>query len=385
MIENEKGFHKLISRKSARYLIMIIGLLVLSSCQSASPAGISTTAVPTMGQNPPVTTPRQQGLTASLTPSEAAIPSATVLPTQPMVQEPTGTPSIQESQAATQPSAETNIKTVFIIVMENHNWSDIQNNPSAPYINNTLLPQASYALQYFNPPKNHPSEPNYLWLEAGTNFGIKNDHNPNENHQSSTEHLVSYLQKAGISWKAYQEGINGTECPLKNDGLYAPKHNPMVYFDDVTNGNDPNSAYCIAHERPFSELQADLQNDSVAQYNFITPDLCHDMHNSIGCDSLDEIRNGDTWLSQQVPMILSSSAYQNGGVLFITWDESEDGDNPIGMIVLSPYAKGGGYTNNIHYTHSSTLRTIQEIFKVTPFLGDAAQATDLSDLFSVFP
>ena len=41
----------------------------------------------------------------------------------------------------------------------------------------------------------------------------------------------------------------------------------------------------------------------------------------------------------------------------------------------------GGYAGAVHYTHSSTLRTLQEIFGVTPFLADAANATDLSDLF----
>src|SRR4051812_44847974 len=64
---------------------------------------------------------------------------------------------------------------VFIILMENHNWSSIKGSASAPYINNALLPIASYADQYYNPPGIHPSEPNYLWLEAGTNFGITND------------------------------------------------------------------------------------------------------------------------------------------------------------------------------------------------------------------
>ncbi len=37
------------------------------------------------------------------------------------------------------------------------------------------------------------------------------------------------------------------------------------------------------------------------------------------------------------------------------------------------------------YDHSSTLRTVQEIFDVKPFLGGAATATDLSDLFRKFP
>jgi phosphatidylinositol-3-phosphatase len=278
----------------------------------------------------------------------------------------------------------TNNRTVFLIMMENHNWSDVKNSPSAPYINQTLLPMASYAEQYFNPPGIHPSEPNYLWLEAGTNFGISNDADPAVNHQSSTQHLVTLLNTANISWKSYQEGISGTVCPLIGEGLYAPKHNPMIFFDDVTNTNDPNSSYCIAHVRPYSELDTDLQQNTQARYNFITPNLCNDMHNT--CAPLnDAVMQGDTWLAQNLPAILNSQAYMNGGIVFITWDEGEGGDGPIGMIVLSPEAKGGGYSNTIHYTHSSLLRTLQEIFGVTPLLGDAAQATDLSDLFTTFP
>jgi phospholipase C len=273
------------------------------------------------------------------------------------------------------------IKTVFIIVMENESWSDIQGNPNAPYINHTLLPMAAYARQYYTPPGNHPSEPNYLWLEAGTNFGIYNDGPPSENHQATTQHLVTLLKRAGISWKAYEEDISGTICPLAATGEYAPKHNPMVYFDDVTNGNNPNSAYCIAHERPYRELAGDLQRNTVARYNFITPNLCDDMHNA--CAPLDNpVAQGDRWLAGAVPGILHSRAYQDSGALFITWDEGSYGsDGPIGMIVLSPYAKGGGYANSIHYTHSSTLRTMEEIFGVSPLLGDARDAGDLRDLF----
>src|SRR5438132_13743268 len=62
--------------------------------------------------------------------------------------------------------------TVFLILVENTDWSSIKNSASAPYINGTLLPIASHAEQYYNPPNVHPSLPNYLWLEAGTNFGI---------------------------------------------------------------------------------------------------------------------------------------------------------------------------------------------------------------------
>jgi hypothetical protein len=276
------------------------------------------------------------------------------------------------------------IQTVFIILMENHDWSSIQGSSSAPYINNTLLPQASYALNYQNVPNLHPSLPNYLWLEAGTNFGITNDSAPSINHQSTTQHLVTLLQNSGIAWRSYQESISGTTCPLTASGQYAPKHNPMVYFDDVTNTNNANSANCIAHVRPYTQLATDLNGNSVARYNFITPNLCNDMHGGTGCPT-NLIGAGDTWLSQNVPTIMASAAYRNGGALFITWDESAGSNVPIGMIVLSPKAKGGGYTNNILYSHSSTLRTMEEIFGVQPFLGDAANATDLSDLFTSFP
>jgi hypothetical protein len=277
------------------------------------------------------------------------------------------------------------IKTVWVILMENHNWSDISGSSSAPYINGTLLPMASHAERYNNIKNLHPSEPNYIWLESGDNLGVTNDNDPSSNHQSTTSHLVTLLDAAGISWKSYAEGISGKSCPLSSTGLYAPKHVPFVFFDDVTNKNSTTSTNCIQHIRPYSELAGDLSSGNVARYNFITPDLCDDMHNTLGCASLDSVKNGDKWLSTEVPKIMASSAYKAGGAIFITWDESEGGDFPIGMIVVSPLAKGGGYSNTIAYNHSSTLRTMQEIFGVGPFLRAAASATDLSDLFKTFP
>jgi hypothetical protein len=272
---------------------------------------------------------------------------------------------------------------VFLIVMGSGDWGSIKGNPSAPFINGSLLPIGAHAESYFNPPGIHPDEPNYLWLEAGTNFGILIDGTPATQHQGTTSHLVSLLDAAGIPWRAYQEGITGTTCPLVDQGSYLVRHDPFVFFDDVTGGNDPNDAYCIAHVRPYSELQTDLAADTVASYNFITPDLCDDMRSA--CPPLnDPISQGDAWLSTEVPNILASQAYQSGGVLLITWDQGLTGDGPIGLIVLSPKAKVA-YQNGIHYTHSSTLRTVEELLGVSPLLNDAANATDLSDLFTTFP
>ncbi|GAC1545370.1 MAG: hypothetical protein NVS3B10_09460 [Polyangiales bacterium] len=271
------------------------------------------------------------------------------------------------------------LKTVFIIMMENHSWSSIKGSSKAPYINGTLLPLGGYATNYFTPPGNHPSEPNYIWLEAGDNLGISNDALPSSNSKPTTDHLVTELEAAGVTWKSYQEDIDGTSCPLVDVGSYAPKHNPMVFFDDVTASGDPTAARCIAHVRPYTELASDLAAGTVPRYNFISPNLCHDMHDTCGLVS-NPITQGDSWLAGAVPAILNSAAYRDGGVLFITWDEG-GGDGPIGLLALSSRARGHGYRNTIPYTHSSLLATLQRIFDVGPPLGDAATATDLRDLF----
>lgn len=303
--------------------------------------------------------------------------------------------------------SKTHIKTVFVILMENHNWTgnnagaafgdpDIKGSSLAPYVNNTLLPMASHAEQYFNPPGNHPSLPNYLWLEAGTNFGILKDILPKQAHLRTDQHFVKLLENAGITWKGYAEPDFGnpdfSDCPLDYSELDV-NHLPFVYFSDITNGFRSTAPDCIAHVKPYAQLATDLAAGTVAQYNFITPNLCHDMHEGVSpCDpseSSDNTVRGDTWLSTEVPKILKSQVYHQGGTLFIIWDEAEDSgdfsDGPVGMFVLSPFAKGDGYENSIHYTHGSALRTFQEIFGVTPLLGDAANETDLSDLFAVFP
>jgi hypothetical protein len=190
------------------------------------------------------------------------------------------------------------------------------------------------------------------------------------------------LFNAGISWRTYQEDINGTSVPLTATNLYVPKHNPFVYFDDVTGTNSPTYPYGISHHRPLSEFATDLASNTVARYNFITPNVCHDMHDT--CAPLNNsLLQGDQWLGSFVPGILNSQAYRDNGALFIVWDEGNDEsvDPAIGMILMSPLAKGGGYACTNVYTHSSLLRTCQEILGVGPLLGDAANAENLSDLF----
>lgn len=272
--------------------------------------------------------------------------------------------------------------SVFVIVMENKDWLDVQGKPDAPFINGLLRhPQSAWATQYYNPPLLHPSKPNYLWMEAGSNFGIHDDQDPiaAANQLRGRDHLVKQLEAAHLTWKTYQEDIGGNECPLVSKRPYAAKHNPFVFFDDVTDNFRTDSRYCIEHVRPFNELPKDLAGNNMARYVFITPNLCNDMHDT--CPPLnDSLKQGDDWLRDHVPAILNSKPYQANGALIVTWDEGGHSDGPIGFILLSPRAKGHGYASAIHYTHGSLLRTLEEIFGV-PLLNDAATQTDLADLF----
>jgi phosphatidylinositol-3-phosphatase len=274
--------------------------------------------------------------------------------------------------------AKQSVKTVWVIVMENHSWRDIHGNAAAPYINDTLLKIGAHAENYTNAGI-HPSEPNYIWLEAGDDLDISDDDDPSANYRTTKNHLTNQLEAVGVSWRAFPEGIDGDACPVQSGGAYKAKHVPFVYFDDVTDGRNVASARCIEHVRPYGEL---LSN--VGRYNFITPDQCHDMHDG-GCEAGEPITNGDRWLSREIPKIMESAEYKDGGAIFVTWDEGTgDEDAPLGMIVLSPFAKAG-YSSSVAYTHGSMLRTVQDIFAVRPYLRDAARAENLADLFNHFP
>ena len=110
------------------------------------------------------------------------------------------TPLIPLCRAQAQPSS--NKPIVFLIVIENKNAvgrGGVYGSAEAPYINKTLFPMAAVANNYFNPPGNHPSLPNYLWMEAGQNFGVHDDGPPSQHHQSTHAHLTTLLTQCRSS------------------------------------------------------------------------------------------------------------------------------------------------------------------------------------------
>lgn len=123
-----------------------------------------------------------------------------------------------------------------------------------------------------------------------------------------------------------------------------------MYFNDVNHNLNPRSGECIEHVRPYYQLATDLANHTSALYNFITPNLCHDGHEGISpCAALESKNNtlrADTWLQKNVPLIIESDQYKQGGALFIIWDEGEDSgafsDGPLGCSCFRPLPRAAG-------------------------------------------
>lgn len=151
---------------------------------------------------------------------------------------------------------------------------------------------------------------------AGENFGILDDGDPSSHSIDSTSHIADQIEHAGLSWKSYQESM-GSGCGVTLHGLYAAKHNPFVYFNDV-NGWDGKpcqfSQRCVDHVVDYAEFDTDLAANALPQYAFITPNLDNNMHDG-------SIAQGDAWLAREVPKMLGSDAFNKGGVLFLLWDE----------------------------------------------------------------
>ena len=77
---------------------------------------------------------------------------------------------------------------VFLIMMENHGYVEILNNPNAPFINQ-YAKEANLATNYFA--VGHPSLTNYLEVVGGSNFGVLSDNNPDWHNTACITNLTS--------------------------------------------------------------------------------------------------------------------------------------------------------------------------------------------------
>lgn len=271
------------------------------------------------------------------------------------------------------------IKHVIIVMEENEPYSSIVNSSQAPY-QNDLMKQFALAGNYFSP--EHPSLPNYIDVTAGSDMGITTDCPPSPGCQieGSNTNLADLLNSSNLSWKEYAESMPHS-CYDSNSGNYAVRHNPFVYYTDITD----NSTYCDTHVVPMNVTTGagfinDLNSGNLPNFSFVTPNLCDDGHNS--CSStITQVQQIDKWLGFFVPKVLDSPEFASTA-LFIVYDEGSTStvSSQVVCIVVSPFARSG-YVSHVHYTHFSLLATIENIFGLGNLGKNDAAATVMTDLF----
>jgi hypothetical protein len=327
------------------------------------------------------------------------------------------------------------IKHFFIIVLENEDAADTFG-PSSParYLSQTLTAQGAYIPNYYGTA--HLSLPNYIAMVSGQapnpelqadcpGYGDVTPGAATSSGQvvgavgcafpaGTTQTVANLLEDHGYTWKGYMEDMAAgtpTSCrhPASNSqdttqtakvgDQYASRHNPFVYFHSIID-----FPTCAANDVDYSQLSTDLQSESTTpSYSFITPNLCHDGHDS-PCVSGEPggLVTADKWLQDNVPQILDSPAYKDHGLLMITFDEAHGGTSPaddgsaccnepsgpntpapgaltggagggkVGAVLLSPCI-APGTVDATPYNHYSMLRSVENFFSL-PYLGYSGQA-----------
>jgi hypothetical protein len=341
------------------------------------------------------------------------------------------------------------ITHVWNILLENQSYAGTFGTPSAdPYLAKTLPSKGALLEDYYG--IGHNSNDNYIALASGqppnpdtqadcqtfSNFTGASVQNGIEGgvgcvYPTDIPTIGNQLTAAGRGWKAYEQDmgndpsresaacghptvgtVDKTQKAEQGDG-YATRHDPFVYFHAVidkkrycnrhvvalgtTTGAMPKSA--LAGE---TGLATDVKKSSTTPaYSFVTPNLCADGHdypckNTTGHGSA--LNDIDIFLRHWVPLIMKSPAYKSGGLIEITFDESDGansdstaccGETPgpasplpgitgpgggkVGAVLISPFIKPGTKTTR-PYNHFSTLATDELLFGLKR-LGEAQTVT----------
>jgi hypothetical protein len=282
---------------------------------------------------------------------------------------------------------------VIVIPLENKDSVEIYGDmTNAPYINGLMTgtsPPTAWATKWMDElPGLVPSEPHYVWMDAGSNSlsdkTFLTDSDPSSsNSTATTDHLSTQLDTAGVSWKSYQQGITAGTCPIKSTGFYDAKHDPFVFFKDVS-GATPSATTqrCIDHHGTFTDLANDVMNGQLPRYTFITPDLCHDMHGNSGCPSgtndAMNVKAGDDWLKANLPGLIDY-AHAHNGVILLVWDEGNS-TQTVPFLAIGDHVKPGADATVYAAAHSSQLALVERILGV-PKLAKVANANDMSAMF----
>jgi hypothetical protein len=241
---------------------------------------------------------------------------------------------------------------------------------------------------------------------------------------ASVQTVADQLSAAGLTWKAYMEdmansptdsatcrhpalnSVDPTQSARPGD-QYAARHNPFVYFHSIID-----SPSCALRDVPLTALDGDLAAAATtANLTYITPNLCHDGHDSPCVDGEPGgLASADAFLSAWVPKILASPAFKADGLLVVTFDESDSpqsdasaccGEGPgpnsplpgivgqgggrVGAVLVSRWIKPNSL-NDTPYNHYALLGSIEDLFGL-PHLGyaDTVPYRFARDVFNQYP
>jgi phospholipase C len=258
------------------------------------------------------------------------------------------------------------IRHVIVIVLENHPFPKIIGH--APFIT-ALAHRCGLATNYHH--NATVSLPNYLAMTSGSTHGLRRNCTPSQCPIRGAS-IFTQLARHDKKWRVYQESMPG-RCVRSSSGLYAARHNPAVYYTRIGDSR------CRKHVVPLGSraagpLRGALDGRGTPAYMFVTPNLCHDMHDC-------SVAVGDVWVSAWMRTIIRSRAYRAGHTaVFLTFDEGSNRNGRIPTIVVSPYTHAGKVSHR-RYSHFSLLKTTEKVLGIRRCLRKACSARGLSKAF----
>ena len=116
------------------------------------------------------------------------------------------------------PNGIPNLDHVFVIMMENHGYSQIINNPNEAYLNHLIASKSvNLSTNYFA--VGHPSLTNYLEVVGGSNFGVRSDNAPAWHSTTCSTNLSTGVPNADNGAGLTNIAVDtGTVCPISGTG-----------------------------------------------------------------------------------------------------------------------------------------------------------------------
>jgi phosphatidylinositol-3-phosphatase len=265
---------------------------------------------------------------------------------------------------------------VFLIVLENHGFSQVTGSPSMPYLN-SLAGQHALATNYFA--NTHPSIGNYFMLTTG-NLETNNDAFAGT---ISSDGVPQAFAGAGKTWKAYMESLPMTGYTGGDVYPYLKHHDPFVYMTGVLDSGTE-----TANVAPFTQLAADLNAGALPSFAFIAPNAENDAHDCPGggtaCTDEQKLAAADTWLKSNIDPLLNNPVLANS-VFIIVFDEALDtdttnGGGQVAMVMAGAHVKAG-FKSTTFYQHQSTLRLVLDLLRVSDHPGNSATAPTMQEFF----